>query len=236
MGADSGFPFRMEQRYILSSVNDDWWTKRRTSWLGAPTPYHYHMHLRLIFLAVLVLQVAAVEVGPVPVVKVIDGDTIAVTVDGKEERVRLLYIDTPESRNNDFGGQIPEGLKAKEFLTGMLPVGSQIRLWGPKARLKRDKYDRLLAIVIQLRGADGNPLAEPAPQGQIRVGVIGNVNADIVRAGWSPYWRKYGDAPEPYNGSFLLAQNEADKEGAGLWSSNLEWIQNKANERTAPNE
>jgi len=61
------------------------------------------MPLRLICLAVLVLQITAVEVGPVPIVTIIDGDTIAVTLDGKEERVRLLCVDTPESTDERNG-------------------------------------------------------------------------------------------------------------------------------------
>lgn len=45
-------------------------------------------------------RITAVEVGPVPVVKVIDGDIIVVTLEGKEEQVRQLCVDTPERTDN----------------------------------------------------------------------------------------------------------------------------------------
>jgi hypothetical protein len=70
---------------------------------------------KCLILAVLACGLAAVEV-PAEVVSVTDGDTIVVTVAGTEERVRLLYLDTPESRGNSHGAATPEGKLASEFM------------------------------------------------------------------------------------------------------------------------
>lgn len=78
------------------------------------------------------------------VARVVDGDTIDVTFqDGSTERVRLLLIDTPESKHPEKGEQ-PYGKDAymytKELLENQDVV---IEVGNPE----RDKYDRLLGYV-----------------------------------------------------------------------------------------
>ena len=59
------------------------------------------------------------------VVKIVDGDTVDVDIDlgfgiwMRKERIRLLGIDTPESRTRDKEEK-KYGLAAKKYLTGML--------------------------------------------------------------------------------------------------------------------
>ena len=59
------------------------------------------------------------------IVKVVDGDTVDVDIDLgfgcwlKDERVRVMGIDTPESRTSDKVEKI-FGLKAKERLNSLL--------------------------------------------------------------------------------------------------------------------
>jgi micrococcal nuclease len=79
----------------------------------------------------------------VPVTKVTDGDTIHVTYQGRDERVRLIGVDTPEV--SWYGG------KAECFgeEAGLYTRG---RLDGRTVRLEfdvhlRDRYERLLAYV-----------------------------------------------------------------------------------------
>lgn len=67
--------------------------------------------------------------------RAVDGDTI----DTGDERVRLLNIDAPESKQ-------PHGAEATAFLQEML-AGAELRLDGNK----RDRYGRRLALVY----ADG---------------------------------------------------------------------------------
>jgi micrococcal nuclease len=73
------------------------------------------------------------------VVSVTDGDTIRVKLsNGKLERVRLLGIDAPEIKQQDWGRQAK---KALQYLVG----NSSVRL--TQDREKRDRNGRLLAYV-----------------------------------------------------------------------------------------
>ena len=63
------------------------------------------------------------------IVKVIDGDTVDVDIDlgfgvwMKKERVRMMGIDTPESRTRDLEEK-RFGNMAKDFVLEKLPIGS----------------------------------------------------------------------------------------------------------------
>ncbi len=76
----------------------------------------------------------------VTVAKVYDGDTFK-TRSG--EKIRLLGLNTPETRHRDEPGQIG-GKKAKEALTKLI-LGKQVRLRFDKE--KKDRYKRTLAQV-----------------------------------------------------------------------------------------
>jgi micrococcal nuclease len=82
--------------------------------------------------------------GPLAqVTAVIDGDTLDVAVAGRQERVRLLGVDTPETVDprKPVGCFGPE---AAAFTAGRL-TGRTIRLRFDRQR--RDRYGRLLAYV-----------------------------------------------------------------------------------------
>ncbi len=70
---------------------------------------------------------------------IVDGDTLDVRVSGREERIRLLNIDTPE-----VGDCLAD--EATAFLAGRVPVGSTVRLEYDDVRL--DRYGRTLAGVF----------------------------------------------------------------------------------------
>lgn len=76
--------------------------------------------------------------------RVVDGDTVHIILDGEEETIRLLLVDTPETKHPNLPVQ-PYGEQASQFATETLTEGTQIQLEydGPK----RDKYDRLLAYI-----------------------------------------------------------------------------------------
>ena len=63
------------------------------------------------------------------ILKVIDGDTVDVDIDlgfgvwMRKERIRILGIDTPESRTRDLAEKVYGNL-AKNFVKDYLPVGS----------------------------------------------------------------------------------------------------------------
>jgi micrococcal nuclease len=90
---------------------------------------------------------------------VVDGDTVAVRIDKTIEKVRLIGIDTPESRRNeraqlqaerssrDMKTIIEFGKRSKETLKGLLPKGTELRV--EYDAQKRDKYGRLLAYIYR---------------------------------------------------------------------------------------
>lgn len=80
------------------------------------------------------------------VVRVIDGDTLIALIDGEETTIRLLNIDTPETKDPDEEVQCL-GPEASEFLVERLPVGTEIELEYDQERT--DRYDRTLAGVYE---------------------------------------------------------------------------------------
>ncbi len=88
---------------------------------------------------------------PIPdvteVVKVVDGDTIVVAGTGEELSVRLLGIDTPETKDPRKPVQC-FGAEASARTAELLPPGTQVRL--VRDVEERDVYDRLLAYVYRV--------------------------------------------------------------------------------------
>ena len=79
--------------------------------------------------------------------RIVDGDTVDVDIDlgfgiwRHRERVRLVDIDTPESRTRDLVEK-KFGLAAKEFVRFMMPVGSAQTITTQKD--KTGKFGRIL--------------------------------------------------------------------------------------------
>ena len=90
---------------------------------------------------------STLEAGdPATVVRVIDGDTIVVRRDGQEETVRLLNIDTPETKHPNKAVQCL-GPEATQALETLLRPGDDVVL---RYDLERtDKYGRTLAGVFE---------------------------------------------------------------------------------------
>lgn len=78
------------------------------------------------------------------VVRVVDGDTFVVDFNGKEEKVRLIGIDTPESVHPDSSKNTAAGVTASEYTKSLL-TGKSVELEFDVQ--ERDKYGRLLAYV-----------------------------------------------------------------------------------------
>jgi micrococcal nuclease len=88
--------------------------------------------------------------GKAMVVRVIDGDTIVVHISGRDENVRILGIDTPETHKPDTPVEC-FGPEASERMSKLLPPGTIVRL--VRDVEARDRYGRLLAYVY--RESDG---------------------------------------------------------------------------------
>ena len=84
------------------------------------------------------------------IVKVIDGDTVDVTIDlgfsiTIEERIRFYGINCPETRTSDKIEKA-RGIQSKAFTESKLPVGKTVTLQSKV--FDKEKYGRILADVI----------------------------------------------------------------------------------------
>ncbi len=140
------------------------------------------------------------------VTRVIDGDTIWVRRAGKEEKLRLLAVDTEEKLDVDVGPTKPGtvfgeecALWAQEFFRAQGREGAPARvgLAFPGGREARDVYGRLLCNVVLEDGTDFNLL--------------------LVELGKSPYFNKYGNS-EIGHEHFVRAQAEARRAKRGIWN------------------
>lgn len=132
----------------------------------------------------------------VTVTKVVDGDTFKAKVNGKEESIRLIGIDTPETVHPSKPVQ-PYGPEASAY--------TKKRLAGQTVTLEfdvqqRDKYGRLLAYVWL--GSGKNAKAEMLNQTLVKEG--------YARVATFPPNVKYTD-------SFVKLQKQARDAGKGLW-------------------
>lgn len=81
----------------------------------------------------------------VSVVRVVDGDTLVVEMDGEDRKVRLIGIDCEESVHADAGRNTEKGRQQSEFTKALLPKGATVYL--AKDTSDTDQYDRLLRYV-----------------------------------------------------------------------------------------
>jgi micrococcal nuclease len=89
---------------------------------------------------------------PALVLRIIDGDTIAVTLDlgwgiYKNDHVRFAGINAPELKTT-------EGVAAKDFLGTYVQTGDHVQITSHKL----DKYGRCLATVRTITGLNLNAL------------------------------------------------------------------------------
>lgn len=127
------------------------------------------------------------------VVRVIDGDTIVASLDGAEETIRLLNVDTPETRKPNTPVECL-GPEATEYLRQRLPVGTRVQLEYDVERT--DRYDRTLAGVYL--------------EGDL-------VNADVAREGLGV--AVLFEPNRRFHAEVLAAQEEALEDEAGLFSA-----------------
>ena len=125
--------------------------------------------------------------------RVIDGDTIVVKIADKEERVRLIGVDTPETVHPNKPVEY-FGKEASEFTKRMVE-GKRVKLEYDWQR--RDKYRRLLAYVYL---EDGTFL-----------------NAEIIKQGYGFAYIRF---PFKYLDEFRKYEREARESNKGLWADN----------------
>ena len=139
------------------------------------------------------------------VVRVVDGDTVVILLNGQEEKVRLIGVDTPESKNNEkarrdsskTGESVSEivklGKEAAQYTKSILPKGTKVTVETDVQ--PRDRYGRLLAYLYLENGEMVNSL------------IIQNGYAQVMTI---PPNVKYEDL-------FRKLMKEARENNRGLW-------------------
>lgn len=128
----------------------------------------------------------------VEVTSVIDGDTIKIMYEGKEETVRYLLIDTPETNHPSLGKQ-PLGSEATEENKRIIESGDVSIEFDVGDRF--DDYDRMLAYIY----VDGKSVQQQMLEsGLARVAYIYEPNTRYVE-------------------EFEEVEQEARNAGIGIW-------------------
>lgn len=131
------------------------------------------------------------------VVRIIDGDTIVVQINGVQEKVRLIGVDTPEIFDARGSAQC-FGEEASEFTKSLLE-NQAVRLEADVSQDDRDKYGRLLRYVFLNDGTF--------------------VNKEIISQGYGheyTYRRPYKHQTE-----FKTAELNAREAKKGLWAPSV---------------
>jgi endonuclease YncB( thermonuclease family) len=122
--------------------------------------------------------------------RVVDGDTLRVTIDSEERRVRILGIDTPEA--GDCGHD-----ESAERLAELIDVDDLTLALDPVAD-PEDRYGRILAYVAT---AD-----------------IDDIGLALIDEGLAAAWWP-SSAPTPTRGrAYQEAESEAQRSGRGSWA------------------
>jgi len=132
--------------------------------------------------------------GIATVTAVVDGDTIDVSIQGRDERVRLIGIDTPETKKPDAPIEC-FGPEASAFTTGLLPIGTEVLI--ERDIVGRDDYGRLLGYVHRIDD-----------------GLF--VNLEIVEQGFAqPLTIEPNSA---FSEAFAMAAIDAEHADRGMWA------------------
>ena len=158
-------------------------------------------------------QPAKAEPKTYRVISVVDGDTIHIDYNGKDEKVRFIGIDTPEV--SDYGGKAEcYGAEASSYMKTILN-GQWVAVETDSKTNDRDKYGRLLRYVL----LDGRDLGH-----------------EMVSKGYAKEYTY--DVAYDKQAQYRSAQSEAKNNKAGMWGvcleSNSSTQQEKSAQSTTP--
>ena len=82
----------------------------------------------------------------ITILKVVDGDTVDIDIKGNTERVRLIGVNTPETKHPTKPIEC-FGPEASAYLTQLLPKGTHVRI--ERDIEARDRYGRMLLYLYR---------------------------------------------------------------------------------------
>lgn len=126
---------------------------------------------------------------------VVDGDTIDISISGRTERVRLIGINTPETKHPTKGIEC-FGPEASAYLEQLLPKGTAVRV--ERDIEARDIYGRLLLYIYV---ADTDLF----------------VNLDLVARGFAQ--PMVFEPNTAHKLDFAQAATQAERSNIGMWQA-----------------
>ena len=153
---------------------------------------------KLIGLSILIAGFASLitsaQLDPITaqVERVIDGDTIRVRFEDNSYTVRLMGVDTPETKHPTKAVEY-FGREASAFTKAALE-GKTVQLAKDRTGDTVDRYGRLLRYVL----LDGD-----------------NFNARLIREGYAHAYRRF---PFSKRQEFIGLEEQAKRRGIGLWN------------------
>lgn len=126
----------------------------------------------------------------------VDGDTIVVDMDGTNETIRFIGIDTPETHKPNTPVQCYGPAAAAHTKNVISHAGGKVRLAADALSGNRDRYNRLLRYVY-------------LPDGTL-------VNELNIREGYAFYYPYF---PFTKKQDFAAAQKAAQAANRGLWAN-----------------
>lgn len=137
--------------------------------------------------------------------EVIDGDTIVVSIGNEDRKVRLIGVDTPETKHPDKPVQFL-GPEASDFTTKSL---SNKTVYLERDVSETDKYGRLLFYVWLTRPKTNDPTKEE---------VVSNMfNAKLLLSGFAKPVTYPPDVK--YQSIFSEISRNAQEQSLGIWSA-----------------
>ncbi len=126
----------------------------------------------------------------------IDGDTIAIDMNGAVETVRMIGVDTPETHKPNTPVQCYGPAAAAYTKNSITAAGGRVRLVSDSLSTDRDRYDRLLRYVYL---ANGQLLED-----------------NLIKNGYGFYYPYF---PFTKAGQFAADQQAAQANKRGLWAN-----------------
>ena len=131
----------------------------------------------------------------VRILTVIDGDTVDIEIDGQTERVRLIGVNTPETKHPTKPIEC-FGPEASAYMTQLLPKGTEVRI--ERDEEARDRYGRMLLYLYR----DSDNLF---------------INLDLISRG---YGTPMSIEPNTFHrNDFVHAAALAEASNVGLWKA-----------------
>ena len=162
--------------------------------LTLPLPLRAKMIGVAMFVGGFMGLITSAQLDPITarVERVIDGDTIHVRFEGKSYTVRLIGVDTPETKHPTKAVQY-FGREASAFTKAALE-GKTVLLQKDRTGDTVDRYGRWLRYVL----LDGD-----------------NFNARLIRDGYAHAYRRF---PFSKRTEFIQLEEQARRRGIGLWN------------------